>query len=92
LVGTPAPGSKFAKLDIGMPMKEVFDLIGAPTDTSANVTGKAFIPFYFGGDSVRSVAYYRGEGQLVFTRKNIGTSTFRLYAIRVDPSESGYAH
>jgi len=91
IFGTPAPGSKFAKLQLGMPMKEVFDLIGPPTDTSAHITGKAFIPFYFGGDSVRSEAYYRGEGQLTFTRTSIGASTFHLYGIHVNPAESGYA-
>ena len=47
IVGTPAPGSKFARLEIGMPMKRVTDLIGEPTDSGSGMTGKMFIPFYF---------------------------------------------
>lgn len=50
IIGTPAPNSKFAKLEIGMGRSEVRDLIGSPNDTSGHITGKQFIPFYFGAD------------------------------------------
>ncbi|SMQ97805.1 hypothetical protein PD885_00537 [Xanthomonas fragariae] len=46
ITGKPAPGSKFTQLKIGMPMKQVTDLIGQPTDQGSYVTGKAFIPFF----------------------------------------------
>jgi hypothetical protein len=75
-----------------MPMKQVFDVIGVPTDTSAHITGKAFIPFYFGPDIARSEAFYRGEGQLTFIRTSMGSSTLLLHDIHVNPAESGYAH
>src|SRR3546814_19416587 len=53
ITGIPAPDSKFTELKIGMPMKQVTDLIGEPTDQGAYVTGKAFIPFFFGGAKYR---------------------------------------
>ena len=38
------------------------DLIGPPTDTSSHITGKAFIPWYFGEDRAETEAYYKGSG------------------------------
>ncbi|MDB5801644.1 MAG: hypothetical protein JWL63_2583 [Rhodocyclales bacterium] len=72
ITGKAAPGSKFNKLKIGMPMKQVFDLIGQPTDQGAYVTGKAFIPFYFGGDRHRYEAVYKNTGRLIFAGGGIG--------------------
>jgi outer membrane protein assembly factor BamE (lipoprotein component of BamABCDE complex) len=48
--GKPAPGSKFTKLRIGMSMKQVTDLVGQPTDQGTYITGKAWIPYYYGSD------------------------------------------
>lgn len=45
ITGKPAPGSKFTQLKIGMPMKQVTDLIGQPNDHGSDVTSKAFIFF-----------------------------------------------
>ncbi|MDB5815728.1 MAG: hypothetical protein JWN23_2845 [Rhodocyclales bacterium] len=72
ITGKAAPGSKFAKLKIGMSMKQVFDLIGQPSDQGAYVTGKAFIPFYFGGDRHRFEAVYKNTGRLIFAGGGIG--------------------
>jgi hypothetical protein len=66
ITGKPAKNSKFTTLQIGMPMKQVTDLIGQPTDQGAYITGKAFIPFYFGGDTYRYEMAYKGLGRLVF--------------------------
>ena len=66
ITGIPAPGTKFTRLQIGMGMKEVVDLIGPPTDQGAYITGKAFIPFYFGGDRHRVEFVYKAQGRLVF--------------------------
>jgi hypothetical protein len=90
--GVPARQSKFARLQIGMPAKQVTDLIGQPTDTDMNVTGKVFIPFYFGGDTVQMKAFYRGEGFLIYTGSHFAGSPNRLAEIHVNPAESGYAH
>lgn len=90
IVGTIPPTSKFAKISIGMPMKEVTDLIGQPTDTKNYQTGKAFIPFYFGRDTARSEALYKGEGRITYTGAGVGGVAFKVYRIVYDPTESGY--
>jgi hypothetical protein len=66
ITGNAAPNSRFSKLQIGMPMRQVVDLIGPPTDQGAYVTGRAFIPFYRGSDRARFEMAYKGLGRLVF--------------------------
>ncbi len=91
IVGTPAKNSKFTKVKIGMSMKEVTYLIGQPTDQGAYVTGKAFIPFYFGGDRYRHELAYKGQGRLVFAGGSVGNpSAGRLIRIVHNAKESGY--
>jgi hypothetical protein len=86
LVGTPAAGSKFAKLQIGMEMNEVFKLIGAGDNMTSNETGKRWIPFYFGNDARRVQVAYANEGCLTFTGGNIyGAGGNELIRITVDP-------
>lgn len=72
ITGKPVPGSKFAKLKIGMPLKQVTDLAGEPTDKGAHVTGKAFIPFFFGSDAYRYELVYKGHGRLLFAGGSVG--------------------
>ncbi len=75
----------------GMSMQEAFDLVGAPTSSSARPTGKAFIPFNFkGGDSVRSYALYKGKGRIVFSSDSHYSSSMRVIEVHMDPNESGY--
>ena len=51
----PIPAdSPFAKIKMGMGMDEVYALIGQPSDTGHHITGKAFIPYYYGGDTQRT--------------------------------------
>jgi len=91
IVGTPAKNSKFTKLKIGMGMKEVTDLIGQPTAQGAYVTGKAFIPFYFGSDRYRHELVYKGQGRLVFAGGSVGNpSVGRLIRIAHNEKEPGY--
>ena len=91
IVGDIPEDSKFAKIDIGMPQSQVYDLIGPPTDTKAYITGKSFIPFYFGSDAARTEAIYKNEGQITFTGgTGFGASAFKVYRITYDPSEDGY--
>ena len=89
ITGKPAPGSKFTELKIGMPMKQVTDLIGEPTDQGAYVTGKAFIPFFFGGDKYRYEMAYKGQGRLVFAGQSMGTGG-NLILIIHNKDDSGY--
>lgn len=87
MVGTPAPGSKFAKLQIGMEFNEVTQLIGGATNMTTNETGKRWIPFYFGNDATRMQAIYAGEGCLTFTGGSVfGGGGHELVRITADPS------
>ena len=91
IIGTPAKNSKFTKLQMGMGMKQVTDLIGSPTDQGAYVTGKAFIPFYFGGDRYRHELVYKGQGRLVFAGGSVGNlGAGRLIRITHNENEPGY--
>jgi hypothetical protein len=80
--------SPLAKVKVGMGMKEVADLLGPPSDTSSHVTGKAFIPFYFGEDRAETVAYYRGLGRVIYSA---ASSSPRVTSVEYDPSETGYS-
>jgi hypothetical protein len=64
--GVPAPGSKFAKLKIGMGLQEAMDIAGQPSDQGSHLTGKAFIPFYRGSDRSRVELVYEKQGRLIF--------------------------
>ena len=91
ITGNPAPRSKFTRLKIGMSAKQVTDLIGQPTDQGAYVTGKAWIPFYFGGDRHRYEMVYKGQGRLIFAGGGLGDLTgANLIWIIHNANESGY--
>jgi len=86
IVGSIAPHSRFAKLQIGMTMREVSDLIGAADDMSRHETGKRWIPFYFGNDVQRIQTMYKGEGCLTFTGGNqFGGGSNELIRITAAP-------
>ena len=91
ITGKPVPNSKFSQLKIGMGMKQVTDLAGQPTDQGAYITGKAFIPFYFGGDRHRYELVYKGQGRLIFAGGGMGdfTSGTLIWIIH-SASEGGY--
>lgn len=93
IFGTPAKNSKFKSLQIGMSMRQATEIAGQPTDEGAYITGKAFIPFYFGGDKHRFELAYKGQGRLIFAGDSawIGmSSTGSLIKIIHDPKDSGY--
>ncbi len=92
VTGTAVPGSKFSKLQIGMPMNEVQDVMGrAPDRFHSYESGKRWIPFYFGNDARRLQAVYKGEGCLTFTNGNVwGGSGGDLIGIAHDASGACY--
>jgi hypothetical protein len=91
ITGIPAPGSRFTQLQIGMGMRQVVDILGPPSDQGAYITGKAFIPFYFGSDRSRFELFYRGQGRLIFAGGAVGTYTRgNLIWIINSAAESGY--
>jgi hypothetical protein len=78
ITGHPGAGSKFTTLKIGMTKGQVIDQIGQPTDQGAYVTGKAWIPFYFGSDRYRYELVYKGQGRLIFAGNSGFDSTGHL--------------
>ena len=89
IIGTPAAKSKFAKLAIGMRQVQVENLIGRADDLSNHITGKQFRPFYFGGDTQRIEAYYKGEGQLTYSNTNNFSAPDTLIRIEANPKATG---
>ncbi len=68
----PAPpsNSPMARITPGMHESEVMRILGPPDDSHAYITGKAFIPWYYGPDRTRFAAYYRGKGRVIFMGGN----------------------
>ncbi|QFZ81646.1 hypothetical protein GFK26_02045 [Variovorax paradoxus] len=91
ITGNPARNSKFTRLQIGMSTKQVTDIAGPPTDQGAYMTGKAWIPFYFGSDRHRFEMTYKGQGRLIFAGGGMGDfSSGNLIWIIHNANESGY--
>ena len=94
VIGRPAAGSRFSKVQIGMPMKQVIDLIGNPTDEGSYITGKAFIPYYYGSDRYRTEFAYKGAGRLIFAGNSGWTRGYynNGYLVKIihDAKDSGY--
>jgi hypothetical protein len=91
ITGKPAPGSKFTQLQIGMSMKQSTDLVGQPTDQGVYMTGKAWIPFYFGSDRHRYEMAFKGQGRLIFAGGSMGDMVGgNLIWIIHSANESGY--
>jgi hypothetical protein len=87
----PAPaGSPLSKIKVDMGINEVYATIGTPTDTSSYVTGKAWIPFYYGGDTHRMEARYKGQGRVIFAPNSAFSGDMRVISVEYDPTETGY--
>lgn len=86
---TAGPGD-FSVVRHGMSLEEVSDLIGPPTATTSRITGKAWAPFYYGGDTARLFALYKGRGRIVFSNASRYTPVWRVIEVVEDPRESGY--
>jgi hypothetical protein len=82
--------TSFDRITHGMSMEEVFDRIGQPTATTSRITGKAWAPFYHGGDTARMFALYKGKGRIVFSNASRFAPVWRVIDIVRDPAESGY--
>ena len=85
IYGSIPPGSKWAKLQIGMHQSEVERILGVTSNIRAYVTAKAWIPFYFGGDSHRYEAVYAGQGSVAYTGGSFGGGQGILMMINFDP-------
>jgi len=90
-VGTPPPANtKLAKVQVGMSAREVENILGPPTDENAYVTGKAFIPWYFGSDRWRRAYFYRGLGRVVFAGSGGFSQNAHVERVEYDPNEPGH--
>ncbi len=92
--GQPSSGTAgnatFDRISNGMSMEEVFALLGQPTATTSRITGKAWAPFYYGGDTTRMFALYKGKGRIIFSNASRYTPVWRVIEVVSDPAESGY--
>ena len=87
----PPPKSPLAKVQPGMSPREVEKLLGPPTSEHAYITGKAFIPWYFGRDRNRIAYFYKGLGRVVFQGGGGGSLDHTVHHVEYDPTESGRA-
>lgn len=91
IAGNFASDSAFAKLKLGMTQGQVHEILGQPTDTQTYQTGKAWIPFYFGPDVMRTDEFYKGIGVLTYTGAGIGGVHWTLFRAIYDAAEDGVA-
>ena len=87
-VAVPIPASsKLSRIKIEMSEQQVRKAIGEPDDIRVYPTGKSFIPFYFGGDTMRADWSYSGVGKVVFTNPSRWRRTMIVVELRHNPDE-----
>jgi hypothetical protein len=74
-----------------MSPREVEAILGPPNDENAYVTGKAFIPWYFGRDRWRRAYFYKGMGRVVFAGSGGWNQSAHVDRVEYDPKEPGHA-
>lgn len=82
--------SPFAKIKIGMGQGQVHSILGQPTDSKTYQTGKMWIPFYFGNDTMRTEELYKGLGRITYTGIGIGGVNLTVFKATYDPTEVGF--
>ncbi len=88
--GTIPTDSDFAKVAMGMTKQELLETIGEPGDKRSRPTAKSLLPFYYGGDSIRSEWFYKGQGRITLVGGNAaGSKTLKVRLIVYDPTEDG---
>ena len=73
-----------------MHQSEVERILGVTSNIRGYVTGKAFIPFYFGSDSHRYEAVYAGQGSVAYTGGGMGGGPPERGCLRIPPERRGY--
>lgn len=82
----PPPGSPLSKVEAGMNDTQVRQILGEPDNANAYVTGKAWIPFYYGSDITRSDWMYYGTGRVVYSR-NRYSGALKVIRVIYNPDE-----
>ena len=91
IVGDIPSDSPFAKIQLGMTQGQVHEILGQPTDTKSYQTGKAWIPFYFGPDVMRTDEFYKGIGVVTYTGAGIGGVHWKVNRAVYNTAEDGIA-
>jgi hypothetical protein len=87
--GVPAPaGSKLAKVTVGMKPPQVKEIMGEPTSETTYMTGKAWIPWYF-GPTHQTDWKYKGVGRVVFVNNRWSNQLQSVTRVDYDPGEDG---
>jgi len=84
----PPAGSKLAKVSIGMKPDQVKEVMGEPTTQATYMTGKAWIPWYF-GPTHQTDWKYKGVGRVVFVNNRWSGAIQSVTRIDYDPNEDG---
>lgn len=88
----PIPAdSPLAKIKQGMGYEEVVSILGQPTTPPYSYqTGKAFIPFHYGGDNWRRRAHWKGLGNITFSSDSSFSTSTNVMDIQYDPADKGF--
>jgi hypothetical protein len=85
----PPAGSKLAGIREGMTPEQVQKIAGTPASIKPYITGKAFIPWYFGPDRQRTAYYYKGQGRVIFSGEGGFGTDSHVLRVEYDPSDPG---
>jgi hypothetical protein len=69
----------------GMSDKDVKKVLGPPDDTNEYLTGKNWIPYYYGTDTSRIEWFYKRKGKVVFSR-NRYSGTLKVIKVESNPN------
>ena len=79
-------GSALARVEVDMTDAEVRKILGEPDNSNSYMTGKQFIPWYFGPDTHRTDWMFRGQGRVVFSR-NRYSGGLKVINVLYNPAE-----
>jgi len=85
--GNAIPGSKLARVTVGMTEAQVMEILGPPTSQQSYFSGKIFIPW--GRESGRMDYRYKGVGIVVFSRHRY-SGAHTVIRVISDPNEDGF--
>ncbi len=87
--GVAAPaGHKLAKVNVGMRPAQVKEIMGEATTETTYMTGKAWIPWYF-GPTHQTDWKYKGQGRVVFVNNRWSGQIQSVTRVDYDPGEDG---
>jgi len=87
--GVPPPAdSTLSKVAVGMKSEQVKEIMGEPTSQTTYMTGKAWIPWYF-GPTHQTDWKYKDVGRVVFVNNRWSGQIQSVTRIDYDPSEDG---